>query len=318
MADRFEAQSITRGSGLVADEHEFEQRNGRSVDVSLERRYKRPPKGDAEIQDAKRRVLNRLPRQEATLRRINRVAVAQARKVYKRADRDARANDGVLGVVEKSKYEGELTEIARSAVRNMRDATVGNMERATKTYLIAVKRSLKGKVDISMEQVQETAAQVARQVYAAPTGSNGMTTPQRLANLGSKLEDKLIRNLDKSERDLNTLYLETVDNKGSHRGCVSRNLARINRTEQNRAMHEATVTLARSVGVSMFYWRLSAAHKSYGGTEICEVLSESTGVDVPSNIPSGFRGSRRGLYTEASLPRLPHPNCMCSLEPLVL
>ena len=58
MADRFEAQSITRGSGLVADEHEVEQRNGRSVDMSLERRYKRPPRGDAEIQDAKRRVLN--------------------------------------------------------------------------------------------------------------------------------------------------------------------------------------------------------------------------------------------------------------------
>lgn len=319
MVSRFEPQDIERGGGLVSEDHVIIQANGRKVTISSDEASNTPkPRGDLELEDAKRRILNRLPQQEAKLRGISRVAIAEARKVYKRADASARLSGGDLRVVEKSKFMGELTEISRQAVRSMRESTFSNIERSTKTYLLALRRSLKGREDINMTQIQEVASRVARQVYNAPSGKDGVTTPQRLASLGSKIEDRLISNLSKESRDTSSMYLGLVDSKGSHRSCVSRNLARINRTEQSRAIHQATLDVSASLGIGLFYWRLSAAHKGYGGSEVCEVLSNATGADVSTALPNGFTGSSRGLYTASTVPQLPHPNCMCSIEPLLI
>jgi hypothetical protein len=82
-------------------------------------------------------------------------------------------------------------------------------------------------------------------------------------------------------------------------------------------MHKATEKVMREAGVELAYWRLSAAHKSYGGNEICEVLAESTGIGVNEALDGRSASiSTVGLYTIDNFPDIPHPNCMCSIEPV--
>lgn len=315
---RFTAQSVSRGSGLLAKTHQARMRNGRMMEVSAKRGHAGNTQRDPELGDAKRRILNRLPMQEAQVRQVMRQGIARAREIYKEADRSARRSGGELRVVEKERLRGSVTNIVVDSVTQMRNQVLTNIESSVKTYLIGVRRTLPDRSQLSMSQIRELSRRVAVEIYNQPAGRDGVTTAQRLSALGVKMEAELLRNLDAKDRDYERLGRALVDPKGANKSCVSRGVARINRTEQSRALHEATLRAGKVLGVKLYYWRLSAAHKSYGGTEICEVLSVSTGLDVLTEMPDSFTGSREGLYTESSVPTLPHPNCMCSIEPVIL
>lgn len=314
---KFTAQSTSRGSGLLSRSHQVLMRNGRPMEVTAMPTKVSKGEQEPEIGDAKRRILNRLPLQDAQARRIMRQSIAKARLTYKEADRVARRNGGELRVVEKSQYRGELTNIAVDAVRDMRAQVLSNIESSVKTYLIAIRRTLPDKDQLPMSKIREISQRVAIQVYQSPIGAEGKTSAQRIAALGVKVEAELYRGLDRAQRSYDRMGKALVDPRGSHRSCVSRGISRINRTEQSRALHEATLEAGKLLGIKLYYWRLSSAHKSYGGTEICEVLSVNTGLDVLTTMPEGFSRSIEGLYTADSLPQLPHPNCMCSIEPVV-
>lgn len=314
---KFVAQDIERGSGLVADQHEVRQRNRRKAQYEARGTSDvRVGERDSEVRDAKRRILNRLPQQEASTRRVMRQGIQKAFALYKDADKKAKKNGGELRVVEKSEVREGAKEIASQTVREMRDQILANIESSVKTYLIGIRRSLPDRSALPMSKINEIARRKAIEVYQRASGADGKTTPQRLAALGVRVEQELLAAY--GHRDRERLNKRLVDPKGKNGACVTKGFMRMNRTEQNRAMHEATVEACRAIGVTFFYWRLSAAHKSYGGTEICEVLSEATGLDVTNVIPQGFTGSLSGLFTADSLPSIPHPNCMCSIEPLIL
>jgi len=99
----------------------------------------------------------------------------------------------------------------------------------------------------------------------------------------------------------------TYQNVNHH--SLSRGLASIQRSSLQRARFNAQYQLYAEANVQYVQWRLSGSHKDYGGSEICEVLANTTG-----NLASRAR-SDRGLYLLSEAPQPPHPNCMCSLVP---
>jgi hypothetical protein len=313
----FKVQDIQQGSGNLSNTHEVKQRNQRVVNYDAEPLKVRIGEREPEIKDAKRRILNRLSIQDARVRRIMRQGIAQARVMYKDMDKSRRRKDGEIRVVEKSRLSKRANKIASDCVLQMRDEVLRNLESSVKTYLISVRRSLTERSNLPMNTINELARRTAIDIYQRPSGSEGKNTAQRLSALGVRIERELIRQSDKNSRDISRLTKSLVDPKNSNSACVSRGFARINRTEQNVAMHQATLEVGKSLGVILYYWRLSAAHKSYNGTEICEVLSVSTGPDVLTVMPTGAGLDLSGLYTEESLPQVPHPNCMCSIEPVL-
>lgn len=319
---KFEAQSIESGTGLVKQRHEVRTRGGALVELTARPMSVRKGERNYELGDAKRRILNRLPVQDGRVRTVILEGMAKAERVFKSADRSRDKRTGELRPPEQVRVTQEVGQVVSETVRELRDAVVDNLERSVKTYLIGVRRSLPDKDQLPMAMINEIASRKAREVYRARTGKNQMSTPMRLSALGARMESELLKHLnvgmlDRLKRE-RVLKKALVDPKGSNIACVAKGVSRINRTEQNRAMHEAVVELAQSIGISLFYWRLSAAHKSYGGREICEVLSVSTGYDVEELLPTGFSGSLNGLYSANSLPDIPHPNCMCSIEPVVV
>lgn len=320
MAKKFEAKAPSKG--LIANTHQVKTISGGLVTLTAKPSSVRKGEKDYEIADAKRRILNRLPTQEGKVRTLMLEGIKAAEVAISKYDNRRNRRTGELRVPDKSALAQDLNLVVRDTLQKARDQILQNLESSVKTYLIGVRRSMPDKSLLTMSDINRMATLKARQIYNQPTGKSQSSTPQRLASLGAKMEKELTKLMDKGM--LNRikyrpiLKKNLVDPKESSRSCVAKGISRINRTEQNRAIHAATVEIMRSIGVSFFYWRLSAAHKGYGGSEICEVLSVSTGADVTSSLPSDASPNLSGLYTENSLPEIPHPNCMCSIEPLFI
>ena len=100
-------------------------------------------------------------------------------------------------------------------------------------------------------------------------------------------------------------------------GSISKALQRINRSEQSRGMRNAGLAISSKFGAKLVYWRLSAAHRYYGGNEVCEMIAVGTGTGVEgAALRAGLVGADlTGLYLIDSFPHIPHPHCMCVPEP---
>jgi hypothetical protein len=318
---KFKAQSI-KGKGLLSSTHTVRTASGGTMTVQAQPASVKKGERNYEIADAKRRILNRLPTQDGKVRTLMLDGIKRADAVFGRYDSKRNRTTGELRPPDKTALARELEQVVRGTVRGARDQILENLEGSVKTYLIGVRRSLPNRDRLPMSTINQIARRKALQVYNQPTGKSGMNTAQRLGGVGAKMEAELTKLIDsgllKRIEKRPSLKKSLVDPKGSNKSCVAKSITRINRTEQNRAMQSATIEVMRSIGINLFYWRLSASHKDYGGTEICEVLSVSTGADVSGILPNDFSGSLSGLYSDSSVPDLPHPNCMCSLEPLVV
>jgi len=319
---KFSTQPTKSGGGIVSNQHVVKTVGGGSMTVVAQPLRVKKGEKDPEIKDAKRRILNRLPTQEGKVRTLMLNGIQKAEVVFMKYDNKRNRTTSALRPPDKTALARDLERVVRSTVREARDQILENLEGSVKTYLIGLRRGLRNKEDLPMSTINQLARRKALQVYNQPSGKSGMNTAQRLAGVGARMESELNKFLDvgmlKRIKQRPNLKRSLVDPKGANRACVAKQIARINRTEQNRAMHSATLEAMRSVGVDLFYWRLSASHKDYGGNEICEVLSVSTGGDVESSLPPNSTVSLIGLYTSASVPDLPHPNCMCSLEPILV
>lgn len=80
---------------------------------------------------------------------------------------------------------------------------------------------------------------------------------------------------------------------------------RLVRTEVQRAAHESTREFVDTIPVSGagMRWRLSAAHPRI---DICDSLARG-----------GTRGYGPGVYRPQDFPAIPHPQCLCSAEPVM-
>lgn len=316
---KFKAKSVSAGSGLVAASHGVTLTDGSSITVRS--KGVRPVKGERvrQVARAKKAVINRLPQQEARFREIMRRAIREFESELKRSDNPAKRRlDGKLRASEVKRLEKKLTRIVSNSTKAMRDTLVSNVESSVKTYLLGLNQASPDKIG-TLKEISADAKSTARAIYRQRVG--GATAAERLAVIAGRLDSEL-RSMIGSTKAERPAYKEKaiarlVTPKHEGKACASRGLARLNRTEQSRAIHMATVSRLKSVGVGLAYWRLSPFHKDYGGSEVCEVLATSTGPDVNAELNKlGSSISTVGLYTLDKFPTVPHANCMCSIDPV--
>ena len=87
-------------------------------------------------------------------------------------------------------------------------------------------------------------------------------------------------------------------------GGVSYAAKRLARTEVQKAHHFAVADLAaKSPYVVGLKWTLSLTHK---GPDVCDRLADAN--------PTGLG---KGIYTVDRVPAVPHPHCLCQLDPAI-
>jgi len=322
MADRFEAKDINSGTGIVKSSHKVALSDGSTMRVYRKSvmRGDRARVRKLEIRDAKRRILNRVVKQDRAVRSsMNNLIEDFEMMMFKEEKAGARDRQGKLRRGRKSIIKAKTNKLVKNKVVELRSKVKGDIEASVKTYLIGVRRSLPDRNQLPMSKINQMAKDKANQIMNSK--SHGKTANQRIARYAKRMSDELMVQADLSYVDrrqrTSVLKKRLVDPKSSHRQCVAKGVSRISRTEQNRAMHSATLDIVKDLGVQLAYWRLSASHKNYGGSEICEVLASNTGAGVADALNSSTSNlDRSGLYLADAFPEVPHPNCMCSIEPV--
>jgi hypothetical protein len=316
---RFKAKPTTSGGGRVSGRHEVLLTSGASMAVSAS--STKPVKGERtrQVARAKKAVINRLPQQEAKFREIMRQTVRAFEAELVKSDKPTKRRlDGQLRAPEVRRLNAKLDALVSEATKRMRDALVSNVEASVKTYLIGLNQASPDKIG-SIKEISEQARKTSVAVYRQRVG--GATASERLSLMAGRVDAELRKliGLGKESRlgQREKVYSRLVVPKHEGKPCVSRGLARLNRTEQSRAIHKATIEALKSSGRGLAYWRLSPYHRDYGGAEICEVLATSTGPGVSSELNKlQISISQVGLYTLDDFPMVPHANCMCSIEPV--
>ena len=324
MADRFTPKDLDAGSGLVSKDHKVLLTNGESLRVYRGGSLKgnRGRMRNLEMRDAKRRILNRVVKQDRAVRSsMNKLIDDFEMMMFKEEKRGARDRQGRLRRGRKAIIQAKTNKLVRAKVVEMRGRVRDDIEASVKTYLIGVRRSLTDRNQLPMSKINQMARDKAKQVMNSK--SYGKTANQRVARYAKRMSDELMVQAELSfverRQRMSVLKKRLVDPKGSHRQCVAKGISRINRTEQNRAMHSATLDVMNDLGVELAYWRLSSSHKNYGGGEVCEVLATNTGGGVEDALRRASANvDRTGLYLADAFPVVPHPNCMCSIEPVFI
>jgi hypothetical protein len=266
-------------------------------------------------------------RQEGTFRHVYRRHVSEFARAV-----DAARDDGVVPPLARRQLRRLADRVADQALVDTRAEILKGMRSATRRELTNMVRRMRdaGLSVPSAAEVRWISDEVARDVLDRPWPGTTQNTTGRL----TALRDRMRRLLDpmvsartpQQRQDALTLarrglHFEQPGPSGVPGGVSSRQLARINRTEQARAIQTAMLRVMRMAGVELAYWRLSPLHKWYGGQEICEKLAVGTGPDVTRKLrEAGVDVSTTdlsGLYTLRSFPAVPHPHCMCLQIPFV-
>ena len=313
----FLMREASKGKGIVALQHSVRLTNGEQMQLRAKSRPRAPVPKDTPINRVKTSILNRLPQQEARIRTLVTNTLNEFERALTVLDGGRNRRTGLLSPAERQRAVSRLDEIISKFSTEAQALLQQNAESAVRGYLGAIKAQAgdKGR-KMKVVEASRSAAEEMMSVVVA-----GATTRQRVGLIAARMRAELVKSVDMDYltrvKRKPTLKARLIDPKGGSTPCVARGLARLNRSEQNRAMHKATEKVMREAGVELAYWRLSAAHKSYGGNEICEVLAESTGIGVNEALDGRSASiSTVGLYTIDNFPDIPHPNCMCSIEPV--
>jgi hypothetical protein len=177
---------------------------------------------------------------------------------------------------------------------------------------------------ISKTRQNELVNQVVRRMSNTPFPGTDKTTRQRLGMLGNRMAQILkdtvgvneVERLAAWEMARKRLH-ERDSSVGVNGGVMSRSLARINRTEQSRAIQEASRLVAKELGVEFMYWRRTPGASA---CPICDGLAHGTGSDVNIALRKAqvTVPSLEGLYTVSSYPSIPHPHCLCGHVPVII
>ena len=315
MAKKFEPKEIGNKKGLVSNRHVVSLSDGTSSVLYSNPRSVVKGERNEYIREAKVRVLNRLPKQEGQFRKVMLDAIVDVERVLLLADQK-RGADGQLRVKNKRDAQKKIRNIVNEKILKVGKLIESNLQAATKTYLIVVNRASGLPSKLTRDQITDVSKTISSSVLREKV--NDANTKDRLSVLAKRmyvaLEDQVVRSRKEREQGLSVLKKKLMDPKGSQRSCIARGLSRINRTEQNKSMHKATLSVISDLNIDHAYWRLSASHKSYGGSEVCEVLASSS--NASNLLPASV--SKTGLYRVDAFPEVPHANCMCSIEPLFI
>jgi hypothetical protein len=324
MASRYVAKPIRPTTGLVRNDHSITLSDGSTQRIFRKGSVKgeRAQVRNYEIKDAKRRILNRIPLQERRIRGAMVRAIDTFELELLKLERlGGRDRQGQLKVVEKSRLLLTCNKLAKNKVKELKSIVQSEIEASVKTYMIGVRRSIPNKDDLSLQQINEIAKRKAKEIMMSKVA--GKSANQRMNRYSLKIRDELMKHAEFNQveriKRLRQVKKKLVDPKNSQKSCVARGVARLSRTEQNRAMHEAVLEYMVKNDYKFAYWRLSNAHKFYGGSEVCEVLATNTGDGVSTALTtSGASLDTAGLYLSDAYPTIPHANCMCSVEPIFI
>lgn len=161
--------------------------------------------------------------------------------------------------------------------------------------------SVNRRVEAVMSRAEQNIAQGIRALQKAHT---------RLRDHAGEIVDSTEQQYRRRKKRFKRRVVDTDENYVVDGGSLSRSIQRIRRTEYQRAHQQAALVMCEEHGIKHVHWRLSVNHKSYGGREVCEVLAAGTG-----SIAKRSSLSQSGLYHINEVPSLPHPNCMCQIEP---
>lgn len=266
-------------------------------------------------------------RQEGTFRTIYRRHISDVTSAIERALVDGRLPPLArrqLGRLADRAVEQATVDARAEILKGMREA--GRRELAN----MARRMQAAGLRPPSPAVVRMIADEVAREMWDRRWPGTQQNTSGRLAILGQRMRaliDPLLRAEDNTQRRQalgnlrRGMHFEQPGPSGVPGGVNSRQLARINRTEQARAVQTGMLRLMRETGIRLAYWRLSPLHKWYGGQEICEKLAVATGPNVTRKLlEMGLDPASEnleGLYLLDAFPMVPHPHCMCLQIPFV-
>ena len=307
----------TNLKGLKASVHEVRTTSGFLL-LDAKNSYPKPKRDDP-FAKVKLGMMNRLPRQEGSFRAIMNKAIYDFDTAVLVAEHHrGRLPNGKLKSDRQAIVEAKLRQIVSNSMNQISTLIQNNMRSSVKTYLRTITAQSPNKL-LSMAEVNNLSSLYAEEAFNERYGSSGMNVEGRMAGLAGRLEIELRKFIDLSWKERQekkkVLRRNLVDPKGSDRPCVARGAARINRTEQQRAVQKAALRVLEDKGVTLAYWRLSASHKDYGGNEVCEVLASSTGARV-EDLVMDRPIDLTGCYRVDDFPLTPHPNCMCNIVPI--
>lgn len=284
------------------------------------------PDSSPVISNARRTIIGRLGPQQTEIERVF------EERIQAFLDR-VRAETTTTGVSFDTylNLKDRAFETATAAHADQIDLFRRNIRSAVSTELVAQVENLrtKGVTELATGSIDELQSNAVSEALYTPFPNTQYTTEQRVQNLAQKTYSLLVSILDEvlaagefreesgAVGDLMRAHTFRLATRVGNGRAVASSIARISRTEQSRATHNASREFARRSGITLAYWRLSPRHPWRGGEEICERYAVSTGADINDELDrlDGPRSlSTDGLYTITSAPTPPHPNCMCGLE----
>lgn len=291
-------------------------------------------KGAPILAQARKQIRRSQVKQEATIRQGFREAVNEMARLWSEAHK-SRLSNGLLPAHAAGELEKAADRLADKAIASAR-ATI------ERSVTMAVVKELRAQMKhLSSSSVRAPSGAflarirdaVVKDAFSRPWPGTKFSTEDRLNAIRGRVKDKLMRiaiarSVGEAKEAVGVARKALHDTSpgttvvAGGGGSSSKSVQRINRSEQARAIKNASLQLFGKSGVPFAYWRLSPLHPWYGGDEVCERISAEWGPDVEETLYGlGLdTGSVElaGLYTIAKYPDVPHPNCMCYPEPLVV
>jgi hypothetical protein len=294
--------------GSRAKKIRYENQTGSNNDLQI--RVKDPdnlPKtSDPQITSVLREmsgVRSKLNRQIAGpfIRRIE--AVSKRKQDGTLLARDKKALRNLLERLSSKSLEEQIQNlrsgVSKATLRSLRETT-----KDLKDLGISVDNK-RSSMDRRLKQIVKDSEKNIRQAVKALQQAHS-----RLLSHGDEIIDSTLEQYNRRKTRFKRRVVDTRDNNLVDGGSLSRAIERIRRTEYQRAHLKASRLMMQEHGITYAYWRLSSNHKSYGGREVCEIFASSTGTKAKKSSLD-----KTGLYHLDEFPEIPHPNCMCQMEP---
>jgi hypothetical protein len=228
-----------------------------------------------------------------------------------------RKKDGQMYARDKKRLKGMMERLANESLkaeifdlrRGVQGAVARGLRESAKDLRdlgYSVEMSKKKNVQRSKEIMREAEENITMGIAALRVAH------EKIKKHGQEMIDSTPSLYKRRKNRFKKRVVNTHETNNVDGGSLNKAIQRIRRTEYQKAHHKATRLMMDEHGIRFCYWRLSVNHRWYGGNEICEILASSTGSHAKrkgGNLP------RKGLYAVDEFPQLPHPNCMCQMEP---
>jgi len=229
----------------------------------------------------------------------------------------------VLDPIKRARLIKKAKKDIKRAINKAKEKIDKNIDNAVRKTVDAQEKKLK-KLGITVDNELRNKI-IKEQTKAITSKFKGRTYQGRMRVIEKKAIDKVVKQTSGKIRDIKQRQRKLREQLSGNKagrvvrgGSTVKDLMRVNHGEQGRRMKNAEQNIYKDVGINFVYWRLSGAHKWYGGQEICEVYASQDSIDVISVLgDNGIDANTvdtRGLYLASEVPDQPHPNCMCYLE----